>query len=82
MALEDLLFAVGVAFACEGLDIFAMSSVGFARDEVFALGSGSSGSSGREGRSKPGEEAVCQLSLDLSDVSGVLSRCKGRISKM
>jgi hypothetical protein len=78
---DDLLFSVvGVAVAL-GFDAAWRSSEGL--DGVFFIpGSGSSGSSGNSGRLWPGEDAVCQLSLDRMESStGGVSRYKRRISR-
>jgi hypothetical protein len=79
---DDLLFTVGVAVAFD-FNVGWRPSEGFTRDGVFILGSGSSGSSGSFGRLLwPGEDAVCQLSLDRIGLSaGGVSRYKRRVSR-
>ena len=67
---DDLLLS-GVGVACGSFETGWRSSTACFCG-VFMSGSGSSGS---DGSSRCGEEAVCQLSLDLMDVSaGVVDR--------
>jgi hypothetical protein len=78
---DDLLFNMGVAIA-SGFDVAWRPSRGL-EGVFFIPGSGSSGSSGSSGRLWPGEEAVCQLSLDRMESStGGVSRYKCWISRV
>lgn len=63
--------AVAVAVVRAARDVGWTASEGFGCDGVFMLGSGSSG---RSGSPRSGEDAVCQLSSDFVETSGVVSR--------
>lgn len=66
------LCGVSVDVVRVALDVDWTASEGFGCDGVFMLGSGSSG---RSGSPRSGEDAVCQLSSDFVETSGVVSRC-------
>jgi hypothetical protein len=69
---------VGVAVAYGSFDSALVPSEAF---EGFFCSIPGSGNSGRSGSPRFGDEAVCQLSSDRMEVSGVVSRYRRRISR-